>query len=155
MSLKRDNKENAVSPVVGVMLMLVVTIIIAAVVAAFASGLFTSSSVAPQTVFSVDYHATTASNGYDPSGYITWTHDGGDTLDPNGFEIILEEYGQTWTRTFKDESVSISSSGGVSTGSKIIFDGSKDTIYLYGQTTWSILDVNSGNKIASGSFYLS
>ena len=32
-------KEDAVSPVIGVMLMLVVTIVIAAVVAAFASGM--------------------------------------------------------------------------------------------------------------------
>jgi archaeal type IV pilus assembly protein PilA len=38
------NREDAVSPVVGVMLMLVVTIIIAAVVSAFAGGLFGSSS---------------------------------------------------------------------------------------------------------------
>ena len=36
---KTEQKDDAVSPVVGVMLMLVVTIIIAAVVAAFAGGL--------------------------------------------------------------------------------------------------------------------
>ena len=41
MKSKRKN-EDAVSPVVGVMLMLVVTIIIAAVVAVFASGMATA-----------------------------------------------------------------------------------------------------------------
>ena len=37
--IMKQYKENAVSPVVGVMLMLVVTIIIAAVVSGFAGGL--------------------------------------------------------------------------------------------------------------------
>jgi len=38
MTIDRNRKDDAVSPVVGVMLMLVVTIIIAAVVSAFAGG---------------------------------------------------------------------------------------------------------------------
>ncbi|ADN37203.1 conserved hypothetical protein [Methanolacinia petrolearia DSM 11571] len=46
MELKSDN--NAVSPVVGVMMMLVVTIIIAAVVSAFAGSSVGSQQVAPQ-----------------------------------------------------------------------------------------------------------
>jgi FlaG/FlaF family flagellin (archaellin) len=45
--------ERAVSPVVGVMLMLVVTIIIAAVVAAFAGGLVTSQKAAPTLAMDV------------------------------------------------------------------------------------------------------
>ena len=44
---KTEQKDDAVSPVVGVMLMLVVTIIIAAVVAAFATGLSSSTEAAP------------------------------------------------------------------------------------------------------------
>lgn len=44
---KTEQKDDAVSPVVGVMLMLVVTIIIAAVVAAFATGLSSSAEAAP------------------------------------------------------------------------------------------------------------
>jgi len=46
-----NNHENAVSPVVGVMLMLVVTIIIAAVVSAFAGGLSTGTEKAPVASF--------------------------------------------------------------------------------------------------------
>ncbi|MDP3563469.1 MAG: type IV pilin, partial [Methanoregula sp.] len=45
--------ENAVSPVVGVMLMLVVVIIIAAVVSAFAGGLGTNTKKAPQVSLEV------------------------------------------------------------------------------------------------------
>lgn len=54
---KRTNKnknEDAVSPVVGVMLMLVVTIVIAAVVAAFATGIVGDQKTAPTVSASVD-----------------------------------------------------------------------------------------------------
>jgi FlaG/FlaF family flagellin (archaellin) len=56
-------KENdsAVSPVVGVMLMLVVTIIIAAVVSGFAGGLFASQSPAPTVSAATEY---SLSNGF-------------------------------------------------------------------------------------------
>ncbi|OPX64393.1 MULTISPECIES: type IV pilin N-terminal domain-containing protein [unclassified Methanoregula] len=47
--------EQAVSPVVGVMLMLVVTIIIAAVVSAFAGGLSTGTKKAPQASIDVKF----------------------------------------------------------------------------------------------------
>ena len=51
-----ERKEDAVSPVIGVMLMLVVTIVIAAVVAAFAGGLATETEATPITVLDVDVH---------------------------------------------------------------------------------------------------
>jgi archaeal type IV pilus assembly protein PilA len=51
MHANSNKHENAVSPVVGVMLMLVVTIIIAAVVSAFAGGLSTGSKAAPVASF--------------------------------------------------------------------------------------------------------
>lgn len=47
--------DDAVSPVVGVMLMLVVTIIIAALVSSFAGGLGTSTEATPTVAFTVDY----------------------------------------------------------------------------------------------------
>ncbi|MDD1685804.1 type IV pilin N-terminal domain-containing protein [Methanoregula sp.] len=46
-----NNHENAVSPIVGVMLMLVVTIIIAAVVSAFAGGISAGTEKAPVASF--------------------------------------------------------------------------------------------------------
>ena len=51
-------KEDAVSPVIGVMLMLVVTIVIAAVVAAFAGGLATETESAPVAVLDADVYET-------------------------------------------------------------------------------------------------
>lgn len=57
--MKRSDirNEEAVSPVVGVMLMLVVTIIIAAIVAGFSGGVVGSEKSAPQSSFVVGYNA--------------------------------------------------------------------------------------------------
>lgn len=51
----KQEKENAVSPVVGVMLMLVVTIIIAALVSSFAGGLGTTTETQPMITFTTEY----------------------------------------------------------------------------------------------------
>ena len=54
---KTEQKDDAVSPVIGVMLMLVVTIIVAAVVAAFASGLGGDVEAAPAAILDVDVYS--------------------------------------------------------------------------------------------------
>ena len=56
----RKSNENAVSPVVGVMLLLIVTIIIAAVVSGFSGGLIDSTGKAPE--LTMDVHIK--NNGY-------------------------------------------------------------------------------------------
>ena len=60
---KTEQKDDAVSPVVGVMLMLVVTIIIAAVVAAFAGGVMTSQEPAPTAILDVTFDSAYVFNG--------------------------------------------------------------------------------------------
>jgi len=69
--MKKSNKDDAVSPVIGVMLMLVVTIVIAAVVAAFASGLGGDVESAPAAVFDV---------GLDKNGNLKLQHLSGENL---------------------------------------------------------------------------
>lgn len=54
MNAEKHVKDSAVSPVVGVMLMLVVTIVIAALVASFAGGLRTSAEPTPMLTFTAD-----------------------------------------------------------------------------------------------------
>ncbi len=78
------NKEEGVSPVVGVMLMLVVTIIIAAVVSSFASGMGTSSQAAPTASLGI----VIASNAGDSAKNVTINHLGGETLDTKDLQII-------------------------------------------------------------------
>lgn len=65
---KPERPEDAVSPVVGVMLLLVVTVIIAAVVATFASGLVSTQQAAPTVaadveILSMDTYAVSSSVG--------------------------------------------------------------------------------------------
>jgi hypothetical protein len=71
-----QSNENAVSPVIGVMLMLVVTLIVAAVVSAFAGGLSGTTESPPQASFGV-------STGYGYNYY-------GDAIDPSNFDISIE-----------------------------------------------------------------
>ena len=84
---KTEQKDDAVSPVVGVMLMLVVTIIIAAVVAAFAGGLATDTEVPPtaslETKISIN-----------PYGNVEMViqHLGGDPIDTARTKLVT-----TWT----------------------------------------------------------
>lgn len=54
MSAREESRDAAVSPVIGVMLMLVVTIIIAALVSSFAGGLGTTKDAMPTVTFDAD-----------------------------------------------------------------------------------------------------
>jgi flagellin-like protein len=90
--------EKAVSPVIGVILMVAITVILAAVIATFVLGLGESvSGTAPQATFSFDYDSDASpSDGdqlYDDTGSdssggdLTVTHDGGDTIDKSRLTI--------------------------------------------------------------------
>ena len=76
-------REHAVSPVVGVMLMLVVTIIIAAVVSAFAGGALSNSQKTP---------SATIKGVFSQSGGMQIIHAGGDTIPTQdlAFEMMLD-----------------------------------------------------------------
>lgn len=89
-------RESAVSPVVGVMLMLVVTIIIAATVSAFAGGLVGTADKAPSASFDVKIGVVHGTWGDERT--MTITHLGGDPIDTARMKIIT-----SWTnRTTKD-----------------------------------------------------
>jgi len=112
--MKRWNTD-AVSPVVGVMLMLVVTIIIAAVVSAFAGGLASDTSKAPQASLSVvavikdiqdtdknDWKPTypvdfTAKNG------LLFEHMGGDAFALSDISIQLQSGDAKYTISTYDQ----------------------------------------------------
>jgi len=78
--MSQYDAESAVSPVVGVMLMLVVTIIIAAVVSTFAGGMASSQNMAPQVAITAEYSQADGMKIY---------HSGGDTLTIGDFKIFL------------------------------------------------------------------
>ena len=89
------NDDDAVSPVIGVILMVAITVILAAVIATFVLGLGDSlSNTAPQATFSFDFEEDTTGGDQDLSGStsgttgtLTITHDGGDKIDRSSLEI--------------------------------------------------------------------
>jgi len=67
-------EDRGVSPVIGVILMVAITVILAAVIGAFVLGLGDqASNTAPQASFSFDYDDA-------DKGNVTVTHSGGDTI---------------------------------------------------------------------------
>ncbi len=87
----RKNGEEAVSPVVGVMLMLVVTIIIAAVVSAFAGSTVSGTQKAPSA--SIDIHVK--NGGYSSNSYFSMKVQGvSDPIPTKNLELIT-----SWAKT--------------------------------------------------------
>ena len=73
------NDDSAVSPVIGVILMVAITVILAAVIASFVLGLGDSAGdAAPQVSVSCDLG----------SGATSMTHDSGDELSEDNIEIV-------------------------------------------------------------------
>lgn len=82
MKIENEGVNDAVSPVVGVMLMLVVTIIIAAVVSGFAGGLVRSQEKTPQASIAI-------STGYVGDHFdIKFEHQGGDPIRTRECQFI-------------------------------------------------------------------
>lgn len=90
---KMIRKDDGVSPVVGVMLMLVVTIIIAAVVSAFAGGLAGSQEKAPQSSIVakqfVINEAHNTSTGSASDIYVLFENKGGEAVSLNNIKIRI------------------------------------------------------------------
>ena len=97
MSVEKIRRDcRAVSPVVGVMLMLIVTVILAAVVSSFAGGLAGTQKKAPQAALEVHFYK----NGLE--GYaMTMEHLSGDYIPTKDIQLILY---------YKDQKVIISPS---------------------------------------------
>jgi FlaG/FlaF family flagellin (archaellin) len=86
---RKRTSEHAVSPVVGVMLMLVVTIIIAAVVSAFAGGLSSGTEKAPQASLSVVFMEDDGGMGADHvESKMVFEHMSGDSIPTRDISIV-------------------------------------------------------------------
>jgi len=81
--LHTPDDERAVSPVIGVILMVAITVILAAVIGTFVLGLGDSVESAPQASFNFDYDASTDN--------VTITHRGGDNINTNNTEIRVND----------------------------------------------------------------
>ena len=79
--LSDSDDSRAVSPVIGVILMVAITVILAAVIGTFVLGLGDSVESAPQASFNFDYDDTSGSE------QVTIRHRGGDNIDTSKLEV--------------------------------------------------------------------
>jgi FlaG/FlaF family flagellin (archaellin) len=127
--ITKKNGEDGVSPVVGVMLMLVVTIIIAAVVSGFAGGLINGQSKSP--ALSMDVKIANTGN-YVGSGFTASVLAVSQPIDTKNLKIVT-----TWSTTMKNnESVDLSTTqanipeGNIFTGGNTSLPNSAN-VYVY------------------------
>ena len=116
------NDDDAVSPVIGVILMVAITVILAAVIATFVLGLGEQiNDSAPNASFTFDYDDG-ASGGdigaSSVSGVLTVTHSGGPNIDAGQLSISGDN-GQSgdWT-----DGSDVTSNGDVSAGDTVTVD---------------------------------
>ena len=84
-------EDRGVSPVIGVILMVAITVILAAVIGAFVLGLGDqASSSAPQAQFSFSYDSTINEGSADSTSTITVSHSGGQDVDTSDLEIRVD-----------------------------------------------------------------
>jgi flagellin-like protein len=114
------NDDDAVSPVIGVILMVAITVILAAVIATFVLGLGEQiNDSAPNASFTFDYDEDASSGDISGpstvSGVLTVTHSGGPNIDAGQLSISGDN-GQSgdWT-----DGSDVSSSDDVSAGDSV------------------------------------
>ncbi|ELZ23480.1 hypothetical protein C475_14443 [Halosimplex carlsbadense 2-9-1] len=91
------NDDDAVSPVIGVILMVAITVILAAVIASFVLGLGNQAQQgAPTATIGFDYEQTDADAGGNSYGYLTVSHDGGDTISNEELYIRGSGFHNDW-----------------------------------------------------------
>ncbi len=94
-AIKSDDR--GVSPVIGVILMVAITVILAAVIGTFVLGLGDSLQQAPQSQLSVEdaSDGTTYTEGATATDLLSISHRGGDALTDGDYELRIETPGGT------------------------------------------------------------
>ncbi|SDJ65100.1 type IV pilin [Natronorubrum texcoconense] len=85
-----DEEERAVSPVIGVILMVAITVILAAVIAAFVLDMGDMGDSAPNADIQFDLNYDSENNG-DAGAVLTVTHTSGDSIDINEIDVQYED----------------------------------------------------------------
>ncbi|HTY16066.1 MAG TPA: type IV pilin N-terminal domain-containing protein [Methanoregulaceae archaeon] len=159
-----NSEEQAVSPVVGVMLMLVVTIIIASVVSAFAGGLWGNTDKAPVVTIQASIVLNDMSNP--GNNNITLTDTGGDPFQIKDVKLIVSN--DTTSIVFTNTSVTAllrkgiytiddtgsSSSGIIRPGDQMVGNVTPNSEFFSGQEyKWTLIHIPSQKTIATGKVY--
>jgi flagellin-like protein len=163
MDMKLRKNEEAVSPVIGVILMVVITVIIAALMAAFAFGMGAPTKAPTASIKIISTSVT--------DNTIRLQHTGGDSLSLNNVKLIVEqtESDGTVTRMSIDQVDTTTPPSKLKTGDtlEVIADGTDITLNLAAgslkpstsdgtvklatgsDVTVSLIDVPSGQEISN------
>lgn len=160
--MKQTVKEDAVSPVVGVMLMVVVTIVIAAVITTFATGVLgDESSTTPVAMIDL----TDVDSTGNLLSSVEFVHKGGDVLMWENVEVSLVGDSEIVTNYFPGTHGNITMSG--KSGHGVIAEAgdyikvivkpyglnSMDAYYYPGEeVVWNMYDKRTDGIIANGKF---
>ena len=89
------SEDRAVSPVIGVILMVAITVILAAVIGAFVIGIGDDQEVQPTASFSFDF---SSADGEESPAEVTIAHSTGDTIDsPDSLFVSIDGERSEWT----------------------------------------------------------
>ena len=108
-ALLDDNK--GVSPVIGVILMVAITVILAAVIGGFVLNLGGDLQQAPQAQITVEDAADTYETGTDNDAAFNISHNGGDKLSLSNFQIILSDADGSDDATFESGTWAVGTGG--------------------------------------------
>jgi len=123
------DEERAVSPVIGVILMVAITVILAAVIGTFVLGLGDQvQDTSPQASFGFDYTAD------DAGDTLEITHETGDELTASNVEVVIsgaDESGVDGTYAWTGDTDGLEGKGPVSAGSTVtVSNGTTDATDL-------------------------
>jgi flagellin-like protein len=109
--------DDAVSPVIGVILMVAITVILAAVIAAFVLGLGDTNATAPNTSFNYDYQPTGTPE-------VAIRVEGGDSFDSDQVSFVgtVVQDGQTWTDVAVNQVTSVTGQTEVNAGASVTLE---------------------------------
>jgi len=110
--------ERAVSPVIGVILMVAITVILAAVIGAFVIGIGEDQEVQPTASFNFDFE----------SDQVTISHSTGDSISaPDELDIVIDGEDESWIPDEESDTVSAGNQVTITAGSSGDIDASGDT----------------------------
>ncbi len=94
--------DEAVSPVIGVILMVAVTVILAAVIASFVLGLGSTVEKSPQASFTFDFDD--GGDGFDTgdNDAVTITHQSGEEIDASRVAVVVSDTRETSFASWAD-----------------------------------------------------
>jgi flagellin-like protein len=138
-------EDDAVSPVIGVILMVAITVILAAVIASFVLGGLGPSESAPQASIGFDFseEGTTSDGNSNSYGVLTISHDSGASLEPTEIVLDIENLNRSSDGPTVDADIEGDNSGSTS--------GAEDYRQSWSEnsSTYSGSEISSGDSITA------